>query len=41
MTENLIPAVEATAIPGPLWLFHTLLVFTFFLHALFMNLTLG
>ena len=28
-------------IPGPPWLFHFLLVFTFFLHLIFMNLTLG
>lgn len=41
MSENLIPALDATPIPGPAWLFHVLLVFTFFLHALFMNLALG
>jgi len=41
MNESLIPGVAATPIPGPAWLFHVLLVFTFFLHALFMNLTLG
>jgi len=41
MNEALIPAVDPTPIPGPPWLFHVLLVFTFFLHALFMNVTLG
>jgi len=41
MNQELIPAVDATAIPGPAWLFHVLLVFTFVLHALFMNLALG
>jgi hypothetical protein len=39
--NDLVSAVEATPIPGPAWLFHFLLVFTFLLHALFMNLTLG
>lgn len=41
MDANLIPALDAAGIPGPPWLFHVLLVFTFFLHMLFMNLTLG
>jgi hypothetical protein len=41
MSPNLIPAVDAAGIPGPPWLFHALLVFTFFLHLVFMNLTLG
>ena len=41
MNPNLIPAVDAAGLPGPPWLFHVLLVFTFFLHLLFMNLTLG
>jgi len=41
MNPNLIPAVDGTPIPGPAWLFHFLLIFTFFLHAMFMNLTLG
>ena len=41
MTPDLIPAVDAAGIPGPVWLFQVLLVFTFFLHMLFMNLTLG
>ncbi|NHZ73117.1 MAG: hypothetical protein GWP16_01440 [Nitrospirae bacterium] len=41
MDNPLIPAVDAFPIPGPAWLFHFLLVFTFILHMLFMNLTLG
>ena len=41
MGNPLIPGPDAFPIPGPAWLFHILLVFTFFLHMLFMNLTLG
>ncbi len=41
MTPDLVPAVDAAGLPGPVWLFQALLVFTFFLHLLFMNLTLG
>jgi hypothetical protein len=41
MNADLIPALDAAGLPGPPWLFHVLLVFTFFLHMLFMNLTLG
>ena len=41
MNADLVPALDPTPIPGPAWLFHVLLVFTFFLHALFMNLALG
>jgi hypothetical protein len=41
MNPNLIPAVDPAGLPGPPWLFHVLLVFTFFLHLVFMNLTLG
>lgn len=41
MVNPLIPAPDAFPIPGPVWLFHFLLVFTFVLHMLFMNLTLG
>jgi hypothetical protein len=41
MNIELIPALDAAGLPGPPWLFHILLVFTFFLHLVFMNLTLG
>ena len=41
MNIDLIPALDAAGLPGPPWLFHFLLVFTFFLHLIFMNLTLG
>jgi len=41
MNPQLIPPLDAAGLPGPPWLFHVLLVFTFFLHMLFMNLTLG
>lgn len=41
MNPNLIPALDIAGLPGPPWLFHVLLVFTFFLHLVFMNLTLG
>ena len=41
MNPALVPAVDPTPIPGPTWLFHFLLVFTFILHAVFMNLALG
>ncbi|HSL19597.1 MAG TPA: hypothetical protein VLB51_16950 [Methylomirabilota bacterium] len=41
MHVDLIPALDAAGLPGPPWLFHVLLVFTFFLHLIFMNLTLG
>jgi hypothetical protein len=41
MNADLIPALDPAGIPGPGWLFHVLLVFTFFLHLVFMNLTLG
>jgi len=41
MNTDLIPALDAAGMPGPPWLFHFLLVFTFFLHLIFMNLTLG
>jgi hypothetical protein len=41
MNPDLIPALDAAGLPGPPWLFHLLLVFTFFLHVLFVNLTLG
>ena len=41
MQADLVPAVDATGLPGPPWLFHLLLVFTFVLHMVFMNLALG
>lgn len=41
MNSLLVPAVDGTPVPAPLWLFQVLLVFTFLLHALFMNLALG
>jgi hypothetical protein len=41
MNTDLIPGLDPAGLPGPEWLFHILLVFTFFLHMLFMNLTLG
>lgn len=41
MATDLVPALDSAGLPGPPWLFHVLLVFTFFLHMLFMNLTLG
>ena len=41
MGTTLIPQMDAAGLPGPAWLFHVLLVFTFFLHMVFMNLTLG
>jgi len=41
MNIELIPALDAAGLPGPPELFHFLVVFTFFLHLIFMNLTLG
>jgi hypothetical protein len=41
MKTDLVPALDAAGLPGPHWLFQALLVFTFFLHMLFMNLALG
>jgi hypothetical protein len=41
MNPNLLPIVDAAGLPGPPWMFHVLLVLTFFLHLVFMNLTLG
>jgi hypothetical protein len=38
---DLVPALDPMALPGPPWLFHVLLVMTFALHVVFMNLTLG
>jgi len=41
MSPELIPSVDPSGLPGPVWLFQFLLVLTFFLHILFLNLTLG
>jgi hypothetical protein len=41
MKPTLVPGLDPAGLPGPPWLFHVLLVLTFFLHMLFMNLTLG
>jgi hypothetical protein len=37
----LLPQVDPSPLPGPAWLFHALLLLTFFVHVLCMNLTLG
>ncbi len=37
----LIPPRDEFGLPGPLWLFHILLPFTFVLHVIFMNFALG
>ena len=36
-----IPALDPTPLPAPAWLFHALLLLTFFIHILFLNVTLG
>lgn len=41
MNPNLVPGLDPAGLPGPPALFHVLLVFTFVLHLLFMNLSLG
>lgn len=41
MPSKMIPGLDPAGLPGPPWLFHVLLVLTFFLHLVFMNLTLG
>jgi len=41
MNPGLIPSLDPAPLPGPVWLFHGLLVLTFVLHVVFMNLTLG
>lgn len=41
MSVPLIPSLDPAGLPGPIWLFHVLLVVTFVLHLVFMNLTLG
>ena len=41
MNPNLVSALDPIGLPGPAWLFHVLLVFTFVLHVLFLNLAVG
>jgi hypothetical protein len=36
-----IPALDPTPLPAPAWLFQALLLVTFFVHILFLNVTLG
>lgn len=41
MSPSLVPGLDPAGITGPAWLFHVLLVLTFVLHMLFMNLAVG
>ncbi len=41
MTFPAIPALDPTPLPAPAWLFQVLLLITFFVHVLFLNVTLG
>jgi hypothetical protein len=41
MNLDLIPGLDPHGLPGPPWLFQSLLVLTFFFHMIFVNLTLG
>jgi hypothetical protein len=41
MTLPVIPALDPTPLPAPAWLFQVLLLITFFVHILFLNVTLG
>ena len=41
MNPSMLPALDPTPLPAPVWLFHTLLVVTFFIHILFMNVAFG
>jgi hypothetical protein len=41
MTPVQIPALDPAPLPAPSWLFHALLIVTFFVHVLFLNVTLG
>ncbi len=36
-----LPALDPTPLPAPVWLFHLLLLVTFLVHVLFMNVSLG
>lgn len=41
MTLPAVPALDPTPLPAPAWLFQVLLLVTFLLHILFLNVTLG
>lgn len=41
MTLLAIPALDPAPLPAPAWLFQVLLLVTFFVHVLFLNVTLG
>jgi hypothetical protein len=41
MNISPIPAMDPTPLPAPAWLFQVLLLVTFFVHILFLNVTLG
>lgn len=41
MSPAMLPALDPAPLPAPVWLFHSLLVVTFFIHVLFMNVALG
>lgn len=41
MNLPLLPAPDPAVLPAPAWLFHGLLLLTFYVHVLFMNVTLG
>jgi hypothetical protein len=41
MSPAMLPALDPAPLPAPVWLFHALLIVTFFIHVLFMNVTLG
>ena len=41
MTIPSIPALDPTPLPAPFWLFQALLLVTFYVHVLFLNVTLG
>jgi hypothetical protein len=41
MTLPAIPALDPTPLPAPVWVFQVLLLVTFYVHILFLNVTLG
>jgi hypothetical protein len=41
MNPPIIPAIDPVPLPAPAWLFHLLLIVCFFVHVLFLNVTLG